>query len=187
MRFAKKVLKWCGRQDSGRTLEDVRNMAEKSGSRRSDCQLKAVLAALSLVLFMGLSSAAMAQGSAPDPDTPVSSDTPVTSDASQNSTSSGDTSSSPAPGSSSDATSAQEPAPAPGTADGATAPGSSGAESGSQAKANTVSHEQETKDRMFVDATFIGVAIIMCVLAVFLFMSLPKQPKKAGSDNQKDL
>lgn len=181
MRFAKKVLKWCGRQDGGRTLEDVRNMAEKSGSRRSDCKLKAVLAALSLVFFMGLSSAVTAQVSAPDPDTPVSSD------ASDNSTSSADASSSPAPGTSSDATAAREPAPAPGTADGATAPGSSGAESGSQAKANTVSHEQETKDRMFVDATFIGVAIIMCVLAVFLFMSLPKQPKKAGSDNQKDL
>lgn len=71
------------------------------------------------------------------------------------------------------------------SADG-TAQGNTGAaEIGSQVKTKSpVSHEQEEKDRMFVDSTFIAVAIILCVIAFFLFMSLPKQPKKAGSDNQ---
>ena len=104
-------------------------------------------------------------------DTPGGPDTPVSSD------SAADAINAPA---------GEAPAGSASTSTGDTAQSNpAGAEIGSQANEKApVSHEQEEKDRMFVDATFIAVAIILCVIAFFLFMSLPKPPKKAGSDNQ---
>jgi cobalamin biosynthesis Mg chelatase CobN len=147
-------------------------MANSFGSRRTDCQLKAVLSALAVILFTGLSSSAIAQV------TPAGPDTPVSSDSTNTQTAAPDAGSTPFTGI------APEPGPAAGATDGSVAPGSSGAEKGSQAKTTIASNEQEAKDRLFVDAIFIAVAVILCVLAVFLFMSLPKQSKSAGSDNQ---
>lgn len=61
--------------------------------------------------------------------------------------------------------------------------GTEASQTGSQVKKRPpVSHEQESKDRLFVDATLIAVAIILCVIAFFLFISLPKQTKKTGSE-----
>jgi hypothetical protein len=74
-------------------------------------------------------------------------------------------------------------------ASGAVSPASAGAEIGSQVSSQvktvktTVSYEQEKRDRLFVDATFIAVSLILCVIAFLLFMSLPKQSKKTGNDN----
>ncbi|MBA3991974.1 MAG: hypothetical protein C0469_00510 [Cyanobacteria bacterium DS2.3.42] len=126
-------------------------------------QCRAGLVALAILLFVfGGSTAVLAR------DTPEGPDTPVSSDASAPVVSAEDPRASDGPAA------AGNMAPSTGTA----------AEIGSQVKKNVVSHEQEEKDRMFVDATFIAVAIILCVIAFFLFMSLPKQPKKASSDNQ---
>jgi hypothetical protein len=109
-------------------------------------------------------------------DTPDGPDTPVSSDAS-------------APVSAEDPRASDGPSAAAGnvapSATGNVAPSSGkAAEIGSQVKKTVVSHEQELKDRMFLDATFIAVALILCVIAFSLFMSLPKQPKKASNDNQ---
>ncbi|HNH75721.1 MAG TPA: hypothetical protein PLF23_18195 [Candidatus Obscuribacter sp.] len=61
---------------------------------------------------------------------------------------------------------------------------SSGSEVGSQVSVRaTVSHEQEKKDRLFVDATSIAVSVILLAIALFLFLSLPKSAKKTGNDN----
>lgn len=150
-------------------------MAERIGefgSRRTECQMKAVLRVLTLVLFIGLSSAVYAQTSATGPDTPVSSDV-------------GSVDTAPAdPGfGTSPSAGAQEPGTDAGSSDRVRVPGYTGAERSSQVTTTTVSHEQESKDRLFVDSIFIAVAVIMCVIAIFLFMSLPKQQKSTGSDN----
>jgi len=121
------------------------------------------LLALAIVLFVysGVSQA-LAQQNTPGPDTSASSDA-VSAPAADSPASASDSASSP---------------PSSGTAP-------TGSESSSQAKKkDPVSHEQEAKDRLFIDATSIAAAIFLCVIAVFLFMSLPKQSKKAaGSDN----
>jgi len=51
----------------------------------------------------------------------------------------------------------------------------------------TVSHEQEAKDRLFVDTTLIAVAVIMSLIAILIFLSMPKAPKKASNANQKEM
>ncbi|MCC7530287.1 MAG: hypothetical protein IT342_17315 [Candidatus Melainabacteria bacterium] len=125
--------------------------------------------ALALVLWLAAwGTGAIAKDITDGPDTPVSSDTLSTSP---------DVINEPH----GDVRAAGAPAAADGTAQG----NAGAAEIGSQAKTRApVSHQQEEKDRMFVHATFIAVAIILCVIAFFLFMSLPKQPKKAGRGNQ---
>ena len=137
--------------------------------------MKAVLVAFLIVFLAWLTPAANAQSDTPGPDTPVSSDA-VPVDTAPADPGYG---TAPAPG-------AAQPSSMTNPVGGARVRGYSGAEGGSQVTTTTtttVSHQQEAKDRLFVDAIFIAVAVIMCVLAVFLFMSLPKQSKSAGSDN----
>lgn len=124
-------------------------------------QFRSVCVVLAMLLLLAASGAGVIAKDAPGgPDTPVSSDTVSPQG---------------------DAPVTDVPAATDDTAQGNTG----AAEIGSQVKKKApMSHEQEEKDRMFVDATFIAVAIILCVIAFFLFMSLPKQPKKAGNDNQ---
>ena len=138
-------------------------------------------AAYALVFFTLLSSLGYSCALAEDvvnPDTPVSSEAPAGSP-DPNASFSSDSSvpyagSAGQDGSSSDGADAQVGSSA----------SSTGAETGSQERVNTtVSHEQEKKDRLFVDATAIAVAIVLLVIALFLFMSLPKQSKKTGNDS----
>ena len=120
----------------------------------------------------------MASGAAIAEDTPGGPDTPVSSDGSAPATSvtAGTTADSGISG-------AAEPAQVSAGSD-----GSEVAQSSSQVKKKLpVSHDQEAKDRLFVDATFIAIALILCAIAFFLFMSLPKQPKKAGGDGQQEM
>ena len=135
-------------------------------------QFRAVCVALAIIVFVSLAAPSVVAKDVPGgPDTPVSSDTIEPSAGATDS---------PAAGKS-----FKPIGESPVTTDSTAQTDTAAAEIGSQAKEKAlVSHEQEEKDRMFVDATFIAVAIILCVLAFFLFMSLPKQPKKAGSDNQ---
>ncbi len=113
-------------------------------------------------------TAVLAKGDPGGPDTPVTSET-----------------ADPSTGATNSPVVDMQAGEAPASTDSTAQAGSAAPEIGSQAKEKAaVSHEQEAKDRMFVDATFIAVALILCVLAIFLFMSLPKQPKKAGCDNQ---
>lgn len=138
-------------------------------------------AAYALVFFTLLSSLGYSSALAEDvvnPDTPVSSEAPAGSP-DPNASFSSDSSapyagSAGQDGSSSDGADAQVGSSA----------SSTGAETGSQERVKTtVSHEQEKKDRLFVDATAIAVAIVLLVIALFLFMSLPKQSKKTGNDS----
>ena len=120
----------------------------------------------------------MAPGAAIAEDTPGGPDTPVSSDGSAPAASV--PAGSPADG---DVSAAAEPARVSGGSDGPEA-----AQGSSQVKKKApVSHDQEAKDRLFVDAILIAVAIILCVIAFFLFMSLPKQPKNAGGDGQQEM
>jgi len=115
---------------------------------------KAFLIALSLILFAGFG----ANGAGAE-DSAAGPDTPVSSDAVQ---------------STNDVPLSQGAISNP-----------AGNEAGSQEKRTvTAANSQEAKDRLFVDVTFIAAAVFMCVIAIFLFLSLPKQPKKAGTDNQ---
>ncbi|HNB22202.1 MAG TPA: hypothetical protein PKZ32_07290 [Candidatus Melainabacteria bacterium] len=124
-----------------------------------------------------------------DPDTPVSSDGITGTDVSKNS--SGADSSPSYGGSGTDMSDPTAVSPSSGgdTSASVEAPAllqssSSGSEVGSQVSVRTtVSHEQEKKDRLFVDATSIAVSVILLAIALFLFLSLPKSAKKTGNDN----
>lgn len=139
-------------------------------------------AAYALVFFTLLSSLGYSSALAEDvvnPDTPVSSEAPAGSP-DPNASFSSD-SSAPYAGSA-----GQDGSPSSDGADAqvGSSASSTGAETGSQERVKTtVSHEQEKKDRLFVDATAIAVAIVLLVIALFLFMSLPKQSKKTGNDS----
>lgn len=161
------------------------------------------IAAFALVLFtqlLPLSCNGAFAGEAVSPDTPVSSDgavSPVMSPSASSGSSApsvgtGASDSSSASSSGSTSTSSSSSASDSSSVDnapGAVSPASTGAEIGSQVSSQvktvktTVSYEQEKRDRLFVDATFIAVALILCVIAFLLFMSLPKQSKKTGNDN----
>jgi|GEM_PF-5722159 hypothetical protein len=155
--------------------------------------IRSDLLALSIVLSVTLTPFALSPASGQDavnPDTPVSSEAPSGTGNPNTSVSSDGASSSVSPASGGSAPfagtgSSDISAPAGGSdLQGAVSPASSGAEIGSQVTVKTtVSHEQEKKDRLFVDATFFAVAVILCAIAFFLFMSLPKQPKKTGNDS----
>lgn len=157
------------------------------------------MAAFALVSFTQLMplffNGAFAQ-EAVSPDTPVSSDGAVLPGMSP-SGSSGSSPPSIGTGASNSAPDSTSSSSSDGASDrsstnnssGAVSPASDGAEIGSQVSSQaktvktTVSYEQEKRDRLFVDATFIAVALILCVIAFLLFMSLPKQSKKTGNDN----
>lgn len=158
------------------------------------------IAAFAIVLFTQLLplplNVALAE-EAPSPDTPVSSDGSVapgisasgSSGSSPPSKGTGASDSSSGDTSSSSSDSASESLNIKNAASGSVSPDSTVAEIGSQVSSQvktvktTVSYEQEKRDRLFVDATFIAVALILCAIASFLFMSLPKQSKKTGNDN----
>lgn len=144
--------------------------------------LRTRFAAYAIVLFTSLSTFGCSGALAEDvvnPDTPVSSEAPAGSGDPNTSVSSDNSapyagSAGQGSASSSDGSDAQ----------GGSSASSSGAETGSQERVRTtVSHEQEKKDRLFVDATSIAVAVVLLVIALFLFMSLPKQSKKTGNDS----
>ncbi len=128
-------------------------------------QFRAGFLSLAIVAIVSIPATGVLAKDAPGvpdgPDTPVSSDTvlPATS---------GST-----PGHYSDASAAAEPGSAATTAEGKT----------EGATKVSASNAQEKKDRLFVDATFIAVSIILSVIAFILFRSLPKQAKKAGNDS----
>lgn len=139
-------------------------------------------AAYALVFFTLLSSLGYSSALAEDvvnPDTPVSSEAPAGSP-DPNASFSSDSSSPYAGSAGQDGSSSSDGA----DAQVGSSASSTGAETGSQERVKTtVSHEQEKKDRLFVDATAIAVAIVLLVIALFLFMSLPKQSKKTGNDS----
>ncbi|MBX9951706.1 MAG: hypothetical protein K2Y39_21225 [Candidatus Obscuribacterales bacterium] len=138
------------------------------------------LPAIAIVFFNFGYSAALAED-AVNPDTPVSSEAPA--DSGDPNTSVSSDSTAPSPGSAG-LDSASSPSSDGSAVQGAYSPAAAGAEVGSQVTVKTtVSHEQEKKDRLFVDATSIAVAIVLLSIAFFLFMSLPKQSKKTGNDS----
>lgn len=178
-----------------------------SGRRLNKNLSRTGIAAFALVLFtqlLPLSCNGAFADEAVSPDTPVSSDgavSPVMSPSASSGSSApsvgtgaSDRSSASSSASSSGSTSTSSSSSASDSssvdnAPGAVSPASTGAEIGSQVSSQvktvktTVSYEQEKRDRLFVDATFIAVALILCVIAFLLFMSLPKQSKKTGNDN----
>lgn len=158
-----------------------------SGRRLNKNLSRTGIAAFALISFTQLLplsfNGAFAEG-AVSPDTPVSSDGAV----SPGISASGSSGSSP-PSVGTGALDGYSDSSSVDNAPGAVSPASTGAEIGSQVSSQvktvktTVSYEQEKRDRLFVDATFIAVALILCVIAFLLFMSLPKQSKKTGNDN----
>lgn len=141
------------------------------------------LLAIAIVFFNFGYSAALAED-ALNPDTPVSSEAPA--DSGDPNTSVSSDSTAPSPGSAGLDSASSSPSSSSGDSavQGAYSPAAAGAEVGSQVTVKTtVSHEQEKKDRLFVDATSIAVAIVLLSIAFFLFMSLPKQSKKTGNDS----
>lgn len=140
------------------------------------------LLAIAIVFFNFGYSAALAED-ALNPDTPVSSEAPA--DSGDPNTSVSSDSTAPSPGSAGlDSASSSSSSSGGSAVQGAYSPAAAGAEVGSQVTVKTtVSHEQEKKDRLFVDATSIAVAIVLLSIAFFLFMSLPKQSKRTGNDS----